>query len=197
VLFALTTMIVAGIMLSIFPSKADLPIGYKTPIIAFEFARSQEDVMYLMGDSQASDINRKQMRAGHRWDMVFPFAYGLYLVCLLVGFLLRGKKAAWIGIPVALACIPFDLWENIVLLSIVDAAETGAIKDTLFSVLHLVTWLSISQKRFCLALVSITTFLLTLICYLSNTEPVLAEAMALGVSVFMLVALISTLRNPG
>jgi len=188
------------------------PIGYKTPIIAFEFARSQEDVMYLMGDSQASDINRKQMRAGHRWDMVFPFAYGLYLVCLLVGFLLRGKKAAWIGIPVALACIPFDLWENIVLLSIVDAAETGAIKDTLFSVLHLVTWLkwgsiglvigivgvlSISQKRFCLALVSITTFLLTLICYLSNTEPVLAEAMALGVSVFMLVALISTLRNPG
>lgn len=76
---ALIALATAIIMSNIFPSRVELPKGFNTPIIAFEFAKTEADIPYLIGSSEFSSSNRQTMRDGHRWEMVFPFAYAGFI----------------------------------------------------------------------------------------------------------------------
>ena len=69
---------------TVFPTKAELTRGFKTPILAFEFAHAPEDLDFLTGSEDGPRALRQAMDEGHRWDMIFPFFYAdlLFLTCL-------------------------------------------------------------------------------------------------------------------
>ena len=58
-LAGLLALILAVVMLATFPAKAKLSAGFFTPLVALEFAKTPEDVVFLTGkDSQAIEMRR-------------------------------------------------------------------------------------------------------------------------------------------
>ena len=107
-------------MTAVFPSQAPLPAGWHTPIIAFELARSPEDLAWLAGP-EAAEL-RAAMRAGHRVDAVFPLAYGALLVC---SCLTGPGRLARVGAVLGALAVPLDWLENAALGRITELLEVG------------------------------------------------------------------------
>ena len=204
-LSALAMLIIAVVMLFIFPSKADLPEGFSTPIIAFEFAQSEVDITYLTDPAKNAEENRHKMFTGLKWDMAFPFAYGgfVFLLILQIALAQPAKKLPWAGLLPALLIVPFDLLENVQMLAILKAIESAALSAELFSNLFLATWLKWGAIGVALgilaiafwqvgrrksALVAAVPALATVVCFFSSTNPQAAEVMAatVGISLFIL-----------
>lgn len=188
-------------MLFIFPWQANLSEGFRTPIIAFEFARSPGDVAFLTGGDAAAAANRAKMRAGHRWDTVFPFAYAGFIACLLLHLAARGHRWLWFAVPVALLIIPLDLRENAVLVAITDALEQGDPVERLLTELHIATWLKwgalglslaalaialLADRAYLAAAVSAVAALGIAACWASDSAPRVAEAMSALTALFFL-----------
>ncbi len=200
-IFGLATLILGIIMLFVFPQKAELSAGFRTPIIAFEFAATDADLAFLSGDSPISRDNRDRMDAGHRWDSVFPFAYAGFVALLLLQVVARGHLWLGLAIPVALLIVPFDLWENSILLAITNALGNSTSIDVLLQELHVATWLKwgalgisiaalstglLAEKSYAAALVSAIAALGIGLCWLSGAKPATAEAMSLALFLFFL-----------
>ena len=204
-LSALAMVAIAIVMMFIFPSKADLPEGFSTPIIAFEFAQSEADITYLTDTAKNAEENRHKMFTGLKWDMAFPFAYGgfIFLLILQIALAQRTNKLPWAGLLPALLIAPFDLLENVQMLAILKAIESAALSAELFSNLFLATWLKwgaigvamgilaiafwqIERRKS--ALVAAIPALATAICFFTSTNPVAAEIMGgtVGISLFIL-----------
>ena len=203
-------LLLALVMLSIFPAEADLKEGFKSPIIAFEFAQSNSDITFLSGNSENSKRNRDAMRQGHQWDMVFPFAYAGYLLVLLLLAYKDGSTLALLGVPFAILIVPFDLYENFSLLIILDASQIGPVENGLFTKLFLATWLkwsaiaiaigvlgtiSLMRKYWISATIGIGTLIIAVTSFISNSAPQLVEAMGAMVSLFLLVSFISQINT--
>ncbi len=131
-----TAGLALGTMAS-FPAVADLPPGWSTPIIAFEFARSAADLAWLSGASAEATALRRAMDAGHRVDNFFPFAYGLLLFFTARG--LRGR-AALVAAVTALLAIGLDHVENYALTSITALLDAGSEPEPLILMLISATW---------------------------------------------------------
>ncbi len=195
------TIALGIIMVFVFPMKADLPQGFKTPIIAFEFAKNEADLSYLSGQGEVEKANREKMDAGHQWDLLFPFAYGGFIALLLFQLVLRGHPIAWLGLPIAILIIPFDINENLTLLSITDALSNAGSVEVLLSRLQIATWLKwgaigaavavlgagyVRSNQYWSAAVCAIASLSVAICRVSNAKPVIAESMSMAVFVFFL-----------
>jgi len=140
-LFAAATVGIAAVMIATFPATAELTRGFWTPVLAFELARSEDDLAFLSGSGSAATGMRAQMDAGHRWDMAFPVAYGGFLTLLLVQMARARERLMWLGVPFALATIPADIRENLVLLDITATLEQGRSAAGLLPALEVATWL--------------------------------------------------------
>lgn len=199
------------IMLSVFPQKANLAPGYSSPIIAFEFARSEADVGFLVGEQLSSVENRDGMRLGHRWDMLFPFAYAGFLFFLLLQFYRRGRSPILaLAMIISITIVPFDINENLVLLGIVNAAESSALSPELFSKLYIATWakwgaiaFSVAALAYCYFktnrwILALSASAFTTIAVLSlalNSPPTMVELMAISLSFFFLFAFVDQCRQ--
>jgi len=139
--FAVATIGLAAVMLTVFPATAELTRGFRTPVLAFELALSEQDLAFLAGPGEAAARARARMDAGHRWDTVFPFAYGGFVALLLVQLARRHERLMWLGVPFALATIPTDLWENAILVDITAALGRGDPAAPLLPALYVATWL--------------------------------------------------------
>ncbi|MCL6416617.1 hypothetical protein MIB92_13235 [Aestuariirhabdus sp. Z084] len=192
----------------VFPKEAELSDGFQTPIIAFEFARTEVDLAFLAGDSEASQRNRRLMDEGHFWDMAFPFAYGGLLALLLLQFTGQGYRFVWVGVVCSILIIPFDINENLTLLSITAALEESRPVVPLLVDLHTATWLKwgvlgisiallsasyLTRKRYGFALLSLLASLAIAICWVSGSEPRFAEAMSKVLSLFFIVIAINAI----
>ena len=144
-------MILGVVILFTFPLSADLSEGFRTPIIAFEFAQTEGDLSFLSGNSEINRLNREKMDAGHFWDMGFPFAYGGFLALMLLQIAIDGHRFAWLGVVFALSIVPFDINENLTLLQITKALENSDSIETLLLELHIATWLKWGAIGFCSA----------------------------------------------
>ncbi|MEM7118311.1 MAG: hypothetical protein AAF614_38135, partial [Chloroflexota bacterium] len=97
--------------------------------------------------------------------------------------------------------IPFDVWENRILIDITDLVRNELTAVHLLDQLQLATWLKWGViglcagavglgewqiKNFWSAAIGIGAFLLTAVCWLSNSDPRCVEAMALLVFIFFL-----------
>ncbi len=198
-------------MLSIFPTEADLPEGFQTPIIAFEFAKVESDLRYMTGNSPAAVANRQKMDAGMQWDMFFPIAYAALLGFLLLDLAFRGHLIAWPGFAAAVFIFPFDIYENLTLLEITSALNSSAATDALLEQLQLATWLKWGTIAVTMALLSSALFqdrqkafsilagvtaLGIAVCWLSGSNPRVAEIMSGLSAVFFLVFSLKAVLMP-
>lgn len=202
VMAGVATIGLALVMLGVFPAKADLAGGFRTPIIAFEFARSEEDLDFLAGDSETARANRVAMDAGHRYDMFFPLAYGSMLALLALRLARRGESVAWLGVAFALVTIPADIHENLVLLDITAAFDGGGPAEGLLPLLYSATWLKwwaiaaamaaiagalLHKKSWWLGGVSAVASGSIALTWLTSADAVVAETMTIVVFVFYIV----------
>ena len=189
-------------MLFIFPLSADLPEGFRTPIIAFEFARTEADLSFLSGSSELNKLNRQRMNDGRIWDMGFPFAYAGFIALMLLRIAEAGHRFVWLGVLFAVSIIPFDINENLILLEITEALGNSDSIEVLLLELHIATWLkwgsigvSIAilavgfavSREYLSAVVSILAALGIAVCWASNSEPSIAEAMSTLTLLFFVI----------
>jgi hypothetical protein len=147
-------IVIAGIMMLIYPSVEGLPAGFRSPVLAFEFATSESDLAFMAGSDESARQIRREMNRGQLLDMVFPFAYGGLIFVLLLMLTSKGYLLPKIGIIFALAIIPADLWENQVMYAITKRLEEGLLAADLLPRLHKATWLkwwAIGLSAICLA----------------------------------------------
>lgn len=200
-LLGIITLLWGTMMLFVFPTSANLPAGFRTPIIAFEFAKTEYDLAFLVGDSPQSRANRDKMDAGNRLDMAFPFAYAGFLTLTLAHLALGGRRLLWMVVPIALLMIPFDIYENAILLQITDALRNGRLLSPLLTTLQLATWLKWGalgltlaslaaafgqQKTYLAASLAALTGLSIAGCRLSNCNPLVCETMSVLLTLFFL-----------
>ncbi len=200
-LFGIATILLGVIMLFIFPSSAELAEGFRTPIIAFEFARTDADLAFLSGSGEVASSNRRMMDDGHRWDTVFPVAYAGFIALMLLHLAARGHRWLWLAIPVALLIIPLDLRENGVLVAITAALANGNSIASLLQELHTATWLKwgalgislaalafglLADKAYLAAAVSVIAALGIAACWASGSAPRVAETMSMLTALFFL-----------
>ncbi|MEM8563782.1 MAG: hypothetical protein AAGF57_16210 [Pseudomonadota bacterium] len=140
-LLGLTTILTGVLMAFIFPVNLDLPPGFFTPIIAFEFAATPSDLSYLMGQDTQANGARIAMTHGLYLDMMFPFCYAGFLGLLLIRQAVMGYRVALLGLPFAVAIIPLDIRENLTLLAIIDEMSDPATLELLLAKLRIDTWL--------------------------------------------------------
>jgi len=206
-LFGLATIVLAIIMLFTFPMSAELTEGFRTPIIAFEFAKTEADLSFLSGSSELNRLNRESMDAGHQWDMFFPFAYAGFIALMLLKLARGGQGFAWLGVLFALLIIPFDLNENQTLLQITAALEHSSSVEILLQELHTATWLKwgaigisvavlafgfLANKEYSSAALSALTALSIAASWGANSEPNITEAMSMILSLFFLIFTLQT-----
>lgn len=200
-LFGFATILLGVIMLSIFPSTAQMTDGFRTPIIAFEFAKTDADLAFLSGADEIARVNRQKMDNGHRWDTVFPFAYAGFIALMLLHLAARGHRWLWVAVPIALLIIPLDLRENSVLVAITQALNSDGPVTALLRELHAATWLKwgalgislaalaiglLADKAYLAAVVSVVAALGIAACWASGSAPRVAETMSTLTALFFL-----------
>jgi len=70
---------------SFFPRTAgELPEGFKTPILAFEFLQTKQEAYDLFGaaDSSERQALAKAMDRGNTWDYLYMLVYSSFLAAL-------------------------------------------------------------------------------------------------------------------
>jgi hypothetical protein len=201
-IFGILTLILGIVMLFTFPIDADLSEGFQTPIIAFEFAKTEADLSFLSGDSELNKQNREKMDAGHVWDMGFPFFYGGFIILMLLHVSKNNHRFIWLGLVCAASIIPFDINENLTLLQITKALGNSASIENLLLELHIATWLKwgaigfsiavlaagfAASKEYFSAVFSMLSPLGVAICWASDSHPSLTEAMSIIIFLFFAV----------
>lgn len=155
VLFGVLAAVIAVVMTFILPMQTQLgtPMrqGFLTPIIAFELAQFSQDLAFITGNEASTSVLIAKFYHGLKWDMLFPFLYGSFILLLLIKALRLEKNKAIttkIGALFALIIPVTDIAENMAMLNILDAmSNEESITDSLLMCLHITTWL----KWFCIA----------------------------------------------
>lgn len=109
------TLAALAFPLALFGSPPDLgsaPMGdgFKTPILALEFAEDIDDIAFLRGEEAMA--LRAWLVEVQFLDWFFPVAYAGMAAVFFLGMALQGRFLAVIGIGLALATIPADWKEN-------------------------------------------------------------------------------------
>ena len=124
-LTGLLALVTLGFPIALFgqPPEPAVPLvdGFRTPILAFEFATQASDLDFLQGEAGAE--MRAHMRHVQFLDWFFPLAYAGMAASFFMGMALRGNFLALIGVGLALATIPADWQENATMNGILDEIE--------------------------------------------------------------------------
>lgn len=143
-------LIVIGMSLflgTVFPSKAPWMMeGFFTPIIAFEFVQSGDEVKQLFG--LANPLEQKSapsmigaMDSGNRLDYVYMVLYASFLFFFsLICAKTTGQKLYYAASIIAVIVLFADGFENIQLLSITSKINSQDLGKEL-TALHRFTWL--------------------------------------------------------
>lgn len=138
-------------LLAALPKHAgELPPGFRTPILAFEFARTHAEVEALFGapGSARRAALVRAMDLGNTIDFVFMAFYAAFLGCLALGVAgLAGRSYALVAIVAPIAAIA-DCCENLQLFAITRAL--GGSYDAALSSLLLFTWIKWGGLALCL-----------------------------------------------
>lgn len=137
-------VVFAGLALMVaFPAKApELPHGFFTPIIAFEFIQDSQEVQALFGPdgSPAREELVRRMDLGNTVDFLFMVLYSSFLFCFgMEAFRATGLRRFLLACPVAVMVLAGDLVENLQLLGITRGLASGDIEARL-SLLRVITW---------------------------------------------------------
>lgn len=143
-LVGLAVILTSLVLMTVFPVKApELPQGFFTPIIAFEFIQDREDVNALFGPagSPVRENTIRKMDLGNRLDYAYMILYSsfLFIFCLQT-YLITGKRWFLLGAFTTFVILAADMLENVQLLDITAMLSTGDFDEQL-RLLHFFTWL--------------------------------------------------------
>lgn len=125
----LATLGYALVLQAAFPvNGAAMPPGYGAPVLAFEFATNQNDLVAIFGDANDPDQGARlaAMQSGNEQDYLFMLLYA--------SFLATGCWALWrevrrpmllLGVVMPVLAALFDAWENWLLFAIQAAFSVG------------------------------------------------------------------------
>ena len=143
----------------IFPTEvAWMPRGFTTPIIAFEFLQTNQEVIQFFGaDSPERTEWIEKMELGHQVDSLYLVVYGLFLaVWGWYAVKTTSNKLCYVVLLLAGLASVSDALENAQLVAICAKIETGVFTEELDR-LYLFTWLKWGSLTF--ALVSLMPYL--------------------------------------
>jgi hypothetical protein len=137
-------MLLIGIVLMLIGNKAEnnLPEGFFTPVIAFEFIHNAEEVTQFFNVTSPNTY-RIGFMLGNNIDYFFMFFYAAFLGFTGLG-IIRETKLKILWLPVALTVIIFlaDLFENLTMGSIISLHfQNQTIAESYFGNLNFFTWL--------------------------------------------------------
>ena len=200
-------------LVKVFPSQApNLPDGFFTPILAFEFAISRQEVENLFGESQ-SDYRKTMVAAmdlGNRLDYLYMILYSLFLFGFSITCArLNRRRRYYFAALVAVLVLIGDVMENIQLFGITRKLAEGGFEKEL-QLLFYFTWLkwgglaliflillpyffngSLVAKL--IALVGLTTVILAILAFIHRS--VINEIFAISVGVMFLMMIIHALTH--
>jgi len=121
---------------------APLPNGFITPVLAFEFARTSEDVQAIFAHgSQPGTVVRAAMDRVNRLDFLYIALYGGCLLTFALTCRRRtGQRVYLLPAIMAIAIMAADVMENLQLLAITRQMGLVNIVDNL-AALRVFTWL--------------------------------------------------------
>lgn len=119
----------ALILQGVFPANgAAMAAGYGSPIIAFEFARSQADLTAIFGNVGDPDQAARliAMQSGNEQDYLFMLLYALFLTSGLWALWREVRRPLLLlGVVMPLLAALFDAWENWLMFEIQAAFAVG------------------------------------------------------------------------
>ncbi|TGL40376.1 hypothetical protein [Leptospira perdikensis] len=138
--FGISTLFVSLIGLFMYPSQAALSEGFRTPVIAFEFAQSTEDLKFLTGNEEVTKKLRSEMRVGQKLDIFFPFLYAGFMFFLVFSEIKKINPFTWLGFVISIIIVPCDLYENYIMDQILFRLDRLEDFRDLLSHLEVATW---------------------------------------------------------
>lgn len=139
--FSIPLFVFIILMERFYPTVA--PEGYKSFIIAFEFAKTPEQIHTLLQGLSPAIL--KNIDIANYIDFGFMFTYVSFLI-FFTWIAFSTYKHYWllIGIPISLVILGADFYENIVLFKITNMYSPSvnvAELDSTLRILHKMTWL--------------------------------------------------------
>jgi len=193
------------VLIMVFPAKAPWMMeGFATPIMAFEFVQSPEEVSKLFGLADTPDQQSmiKAMDLGNKLDYIYMVLYSSFL--FFFSFVCAkdtGQKRYYAASTMAVVILISDIFENIQLLGI-TAKITSLDFARELSLLHRFTWMKwggitivflilapyflkgrIYSKL--IAVTGISSFTLSVLAYFNRS--VLTEQMGLSVALMFIM----------
>lgn len=143
VIIGIPLIVIGMLVMVIGPSRSnELPGGFKSPVIAFEFATETEQVKYIFPEEDSSarnDIMRKMTNSTHL-DFLFLILYGAFLFTFSITCVsLTGNRFYYLPALLSIIAPLFDVLENLQMLSIMERLGTDSIVSEL-RYLHIFTW---------------------------------------------------------
>ncbi|NHZ71503.1 MAG: hypothetical protein GWP17_00225 [Aquificales bacterium] len=140
----LAVVVVSVISMVVFPQTSPGKIeGLRSPIIAFEFAETVEEINTLFGANgspEQAEMIRK-MDQGNTLDYLYMLLYSAFLFSFaLLAAKQSGQKWVYAGAGLALLALVGDALENVQLLTITANLHSGDFLAALTR-LHWFTWL--------------------------------------------------------
>ncbi|MCA9865995.1 MAG: hypothetical protein KIS95_10745 [Anaerolineae bacterium] len=116
-----------------------LPAGFITPVMAFEFARDDEEVYRLFEPDGSADA----MDRVNRWDFLYMALYSSFLGTFALAAGRRtGRAIYFVAAALALIVLYADAMENVQLLGLTLQLEMdGGSMAAMLERLHFYTWL--------------------------------------------------------
>lgn len=131
----IAVILMSIVLLAVFPSRMHSEVeGFSTPIIAFEFAGTPEEVYRLFGrePSQERDAMAGAMDRGNRLDFAYMVLYSLFLFLFsILSARESGTRFLYLGAALSVVALGGDILENIQLLGITENLATGDFQEEL------------------------------------------------------------------
>lgn len=139
----IAVIVMSILLMCVFPSRSpSLPAGFFTPIIAFEFIESTEEVYQLFGD-MTSPTYQDMVRAmdrGNRLDFIYMLLYSAFLFFFSIQCSREtGQKLFYLGAVISVVVLTGDFMENLQLLGITSKLQAGTFEGELMA-LKIFTW---------------------------------------------------------
>jgi hypothetical protein len=139
----IAVIVMSIVLMSVFPSRSpSMPKGFFTPIIAFEFIESSEEVHQLFGEENSPE-RRDMVRAmdrGNRLDFIYMLMYSSFLFFFSIQCSREsGVKIFYLGAALSVIVLAGDFMENLQLLSITSKFQEGFFDGELMA-LKIFTW---------------------------------------------------------
>lgn len=135
---AIVTLLIGLVVSAAYPppgGAGELPSGFVTPIMAFEFVETPAEVTALLGPDESV---RVAMHRGHLGDYAFLIAYGLFGALAALGTWSERTKTAWAHAALFPLASMADAFENLQLIALTSVPE-GEMAEPLAR-LALYTW---------------------------------------------------------